>query len=147
MTEARSGTPEFCDTNIVVYAFDRTAGAKHLSARALLDRLWDSNAGVLSVQVLQEAFVVLTRRLPTPLPQQAARSIVEDLSAWRVVEPTAGDVLAAIDLSDRWQVSLWDAMILMAAQKAGAATLWSEDLGDGQAYGSVIVRNPFRPSS
>jgi predicted nucleic acid-binding protein len=143
MTEAPSSTLEFCDTNVVVYAYDRAAGEKRLKARALLDRLWASNAGVVSVQVLQESFVVLTRRLPQPLAFPTARAIVEDLSAWRVAAPNASDVLAAIDLAERWQVSLWDAMIVLAALKVGASTLWSEDLSDGQVFGGVTVRNPF----
>jgi predicted nucleic acid-binding protein len=75
---------EFCDTNVLVYAFDQSAGEKRVAARALMDRLWASNSGVTSVQVLQECFVVLTRRLPHPLAVQTARAIVEDLSAWRV---------------------------------------------------------------
>jgi predicted nucleic acid-binding protein len=143
MTETPSTSLEFCDTNVVVYAFDRSAGLKREKASTLLSRLWASSTGVVSVQVLQESFVVLTRRLPQPLSVQAARAIVEDLSAWRVAVPAAADVLAAIDLGDRLQLSLWDAMVVQAALKAGAHTLWSEDLSNGQVLAGVTVRNPF----
>jgi predicted nucleic acid-binding protein len=68
---------------------------------------------------------------------------VADFANWQVVEPTASDVLAAIDASARWHVSFWDAMILTAAQRAGALVLWSEDLGDGQIFDSVTVQNPL----
>ena len=55
-----------------------------------------------------------------------------------MVQPDGDDVLRAIDVSLRWQVSFWDAMLLVPAKKAGAGVLWSEDLKDGE-----VVRNPF----
>jgi predicted nucleic acid-binding protein len=134
---------EFCATNILVYAYDTTAGPKRERARALVERLWRDDAGALSIQVLQELFITLTRKIPKPLDVGAARAIVADFANWQVVEPTASDVLAAIDASARWHVSFWDAMILTAAQRAGAPVLWSEDLGDGQIFDSVTVRNPL----
>jgi predicted nucleic acid-binding protein len=134
---------EFCDTNVFVYAYDMTAGTKREQAARLLRRLWQLGEGVVSVQVLQELFVVLTSKIPQPLSAQDARTIVSDLRTWRVVEPGHQDVLDAIDLSGRRQVSFWDAMILTAAIGAGASIVWSEDLNDGQTYDSTTVRNPF----
>lgn len=135
---------EFCDTNILVYAYDVAAGAKRESARNLLSRLWTSGDGAVSVQVLQELFVALTRKIPQPLSLDEARRIIADTATWRVIEPARADVLAAIDGMARWQVSFWDAMILTAALRAGAGTVWSEDLNDGQSYDGTIIRNPFR---
>src|SRR3954471_19519626 len=86
---------EFCDTNILVYAFDRTAGPKHERARGLVDRLDDQGSGGASVQVLQELFVTLTRKVTPPLAFDVARQIVADLLTWQIVEPTAADVLHA----------------------------------------------------
>jgi predicted nucleic acid-binding protein len=137
---------EFCDTNVLVYAYDQTASEKRDQARQLVERLWESGAGVISVQVLQELYVTLTRKVPARLSPENARSIVADLATWRVIEPAHEDVLVAIDASRRWKVSFWDAMILIAAGKAGVLTLWSEDLTDGQIYDGVVVRNPFRAS-
>jgi predicted nucleic acid-binding protein len=68
---------------------------------------------------------------------------VADLATWRVVSPTAADVLAAIDGTTRWQVSCWDAMVLTAARRAEASVGWSEDLNNGQLYDGAVVRNPF----
>src|ERR1051326_3596366 len=119
---------EFCDTNIVVYAYDTTAGAKHQRAEQLLERLWTDGTGVVSIQVLQELFVTLTRKISRPLDARTARGIVSDLATWQVVRPLEADVLAAIDGTLRWQISFWDAMIVTAAQRAGASTVWSEDL-------------------
>lgn len=137
---------EFCDTNVLVYAYDVSAGLKHERARALVDRLWRDEAGALSVQVLQEVFVTLTRKLAVQVDVGTARGIVADLATWRVIEPAAADVLEAIDGAVRWQVSFWDAMILTTAQLADAQVLWSEDLSDGQRFDGVTVRNPLHPS-
>ena len=91
-----STSVEFCDTNIVVYAYDSSATTKHRQARELLNRLWVDRNGALSLQVLQEAYVTLTRKLRPSYSPAKARSIVTDLSTWRlVVEPTRRDVLVA----------------------------------------------------
>ena len=135
---------EFCDTNIFVYAYDISAGEKRRMAKDLVERVWTSGTGVLSVQILQELFVTLTRKASPPLQSSAARQIVEDLTTWNVIEPAGRDVLETIDTCVRWKLSFWDAMILTTARKAGATVLWSEDLKDGESYDGVVVRNPFR---
>lgn len=135
---------EFCDTNVIVYAYDTSAGVKHERARALLERLWLEGIGALSIQVLQELFVTLTRKIARPIDLRTARTIVADLASWHVVQPTAADVLLAIDSIERWQVSFWDAMVVTSAVHAGATILWSEDLNDGQSFDAVTVRNPLR---
>ena len=134
---------EFVDTNILVYAYDQTAGAKHESARALMDRLWDSGEGVLSTQVLQEFHVAVTRKIPKPMSSRRVREIIADLGTWTVATLEVPEILSASEISDRYRVNFWDGLILAAAQKEEAEILWSEDLNDGQNYGGVIVRNPF----
>lgn len=138
-----STSVEFCDTNVLLYAHDVTAGAKQDRALVLLQHLWATGNGAVSIQVLQELYVGLTRKLSPPVTVAAAREIVESLSAWRVVRPGSRDVLAAIDAGQRWQISYWDAMVLTTARLAGATVLWSEDLNAGQNYDGVVVRNPF----
>lgn len=141
---AKSATnAEFCDTNLLVSTYDASAGVKR-AGPAPAGALWLSGTGVLSIQVLQELDVSLTRKLAQPLPPQQARQIVADLAIWRLVTPTGHDVLEAIDANLRWQVAFWDAMLVTAARKAGAGVLWSEDLNDGQNFDGTVVRNPFR---
>src|SRR3978361_1875092 len=82
--------PAFVDANILVYTEDRDAGSKHTIARDLVADLWRSGEGVLSVQVLQEFFVNVTRKIPRPLSSQEASTIVEQYLTWRVVENTGG---------------------------------------------------------
>jgi predicted nucleic acid-binding protein len=138
-----SGNRQFVDTNVLVYAHDVTAGEKHSRARALVEELWDTREGCLSVQVLQEFFVTTTRKIPRPLDAAAAARIIDDLAHWHVHTPAAGDVLAAIDIHRGAGVSFWDAMILRSAQELGCVTVNSEDLNPGQPYQGVQVRNPF----
>lgn len=137
------GSPQFVDSNVLVYAHDRSAGRKRDRAAALLDELWASEAGCLSIQVLQEFYVTVTQKVPQPLDQQTAARIVADLSHWRVHTPTAAAVLGAIKLQQRYQMSFWDAMIVASAAQLGCAVIWTEDLNPGQTYGEVRVANPF----
>jgi len=133
----------FVDTNLLVYAYDRSAGQKRERARALLDRLWSDNRGCLSVQVLQEFYVVITQKVQKPLPPQAAADIVRDLTFWRLHAPVGEDVLGAIDLQRRHKISFWDAMILWSAKQLNCTTVWSEDLIPDRTYDDVRVQNPF----
>ena len=135
--------PEFVDANVLVYAFDSSAARKQQAARQLLERLWESGAGCLSVQVLQEFFVTVTKKVATPLPVDDAKARIREFAAWRVFAPSTEDVLAAIDLHAQAQIGFWDAMIVLAAAESGCDVLWTEDLADGQVLRGVRIRNPF----
>jgi len=132
----------FVDTNILIYAYDRSAGDRHERAKVLVAELWKSRRGCLSVQVLQEFYVVGTRKLIQIAPSDL-RLILNDLALWRVHAPGAADVLAAADLHQRYQVSFWDAMVLQSAARLDCMVVWSEDLNPGQSYQGVRVINPF----
>jgi predicted nucleic acid-binding protein len=138
-----NGSASFVDTNVLVYAHDITAGEKRDRARSLLAGLWESAEGRLSVQVLQEFFVNVTRKIPRPLDADAAVAILAAYSRWDVHSPGPEDVLGAIAIHRREGVSFWDAMILWSAAALGCGTLYSEDLNPGQRYKGVQVRNPF----
>jgi len=137
------GDSVFIDTNVLVYAYDAKAGRKHEIARDLLTELWSREGAVLSIQVLQEFFVTVTRKISRPIEPRLAREIVEDLLTWSVVVIDGASVLAAIDLQGLEKISFWDALIVAAAQKAGTKVLLSEDLADGRVFADVTVRNPF----
>lgn len=134
---------QFVDTNVLIYAHDISAGAKYARARELLGQLWDSAEGCLSIQVLQEFYVNVTRKVARPLTPEAAAQIIADLSVWQVHRPGVDDVLDAIGLQGRYQLSFWDAMVISSAIQLGCQTVWSEDLNPGQAYDQVTVLNPF----
>ena len=133
----------FVDTNILVYAHDRSAGVKHQRAQTLLEQLWDSGKGVLSTQVLQELCINLRRKAGNPLPMEEVRLLIREYSTWEVVTNTPESVLRAMEFEVRYKTSFWDALILQAAEDAGASILYSEDLASGQLYGSIQVVNPL----
>jgi len=135
--------PSFVDANVLVYAEDRDAKTKHGLARDLIVQLWDNREGVLSVQVLQEFYVNVTRKLKKPVPSAKALGIIEEYLTWTVVENTGRLLTEAIALQQRARLSFWDALVVQAAVEAGCDRLYSEDLNAGQKFGSVTVVNPF----
>jgi predicted nucleic acid-binding protein len=139
-----SGNRRFVDTNILVYAHDDSAGGKRDQARALVEGLWQTRDGCLSVQVLQEFFVTVTRKIARPLGPETAKEIISDLSRWYVHAPAADDVLAAISVHQQTGISFWDAMIVRSAAEIGCTVLYSEDLNADQEYAGVRVENPFQ---
>jgi predicted nucleic acid-binding protein len=134
---------EFVDTNVLVYANDTSAGIKRERAQDLVSRLWVQRAGCVSIQVLQELYVNLTRKVPRPLDGVTVSRIVSDLSRWQVHSPEPPDLLVAIEIHQRNRISFWDAMIVRSAVRLGCARIWSEDLNSGQAYEGIVVQNPF----
>jgi predicted nucleic acid-binding protein len=141
MTEAE--TPQFIDTNILIYAHDRSAGSKHAQACELVEQLWESRTGCLSTQVLHEFYITVTQKVARPLESEQAAQIVADIATWRVHTPGVQGVLNAIRLRERYGIPFWDAMIVASAIQLGCRTLWSEDLTPGQIYADLTVRNPF----
>lgn len=133
----------FVDTNILMYAHDTAAGEKHERARALVEELWRDRTGVVSTQVLQELSVNLRKKVRRPLDAKATRDIVADYLTWQVIVNGGDSILEALDLEARYEISFWDALVIHAAEVAGAEILYSEDLSDGQRYGTVQVRNPL----
>lgn len=133
----------FVDTNILVYAHDRSAGVKHQRARALVEQLWDSGRGALSTQVLQELCINLRRKAGKPLSVDEVRLLIRDYATWDVVTNSPVSILKALEIEVRYKISFWDALIVQAAEDAGASVLYSEDLADGQRYGAVRVVNPL----
>ncbi len=124
---------QFVDTNVLIYAYDRSAGEKHARAQALVADLWRVRRGCLSVQVLQEFYVVGARKLIEIEPADL-HVILADLALWQVHAPVASDVLGAVDLHERYQVSFWDAMIL---QKRGTAWLCGSLVGGPQCRAGI----------
>ena len=131
----------FIDTNVLVYAHDLDAGRRHETAKQLIQAPWSRPVWpCVSGQVLQELAANLMRK---GVSLRDAREIARDYAAWGVVENTVPLLEAALDEMARWQLSFWDSLILAAARAAGAAVIYSEDLGAGQDYGGIRVENPF----
>jgi predicted nucleic acid-binding protein len=132
----------FLDTNVLLYAYDLDAPDKRAVALQLVEQGWTFLGDTaISVQVLEEMHVNLGKR---GVPLVEATQIVRDFAAWPVVDNTLTLLQAGLNEQSRWQVSLWDALILAAARVSGATKLYSEDYNHGQNYGGIQVINPFR---
>jgi predicted nucleic acid-binding protein len=131
----------FFDTNVLVYADDKAAPAKQRQAVELVAEHRLAGTGVVSLQVLQEYFVTVTRKLQ--VDAKIARRKVELLAEFDVVAPDVADVLAAIDLHRLNGISFWDALILRSAKQAGCKILFSEDMQAAQEIDGIRIENPF----
>ncbi len=140
------GGKVFLYTNIIIYAYDISAGEKHLIAMKVVVDLWDSGIGLLSTQVLQESFVSVTKKIQKPLDVRGAKEVVNALMKWDMVVNDGETILGAIDIHQQYKYSFWDSMILYAAINGGASTLLSEDFTGGQTVLGTRIENPFRNS-
>jgi predicted nucleic acid-binding protein len=132
----------FVDTNVLIYAHDVDAREKHEVAKSVLRELWSQRAGVLSMQVLQEFYVNVTRKIPSPLSKDVARLVVNSYAIW-CAETTPAEISAAFRIEDESGIGFWDALIVASASKCGAARILSEDLNAGQMIAGIRVENPF----
>jgi predicted nucleic acid-binding protein len=132
----------FIDSNILIYAHDVDAKSKHQIAKNALQQLWSTRSGALSMQVLQEFYVNVTRKISVPLPKEVARQVVESYAIW-CIETTPNEIRSAFRMEDEARIGFWDAMIVASAVKSGATRILSEDLNAGQAIQGVKVENPF----
>jgi predicted nucleic acid-binding protein len=132
----------FVDTNVLIYAHDIDAKAKHQLAKNVLRELWSQRSGVLSMQVLQEFYVNVTRKIASPLPKADARRVVNSYSIW-CVETTPTEIAAAFRIEDESRIGFWDALIVASAAKAGTVRILSEDLNAGQIIAGIRIENPF----
>ncbi|ADE14979.1 PilT domain-containing protein [Nitrosococcus halophilus Nc 4] len=133
----------FIDTNVLIYAYDLDAGAKHLKAASIVKTCWEQRNGLISTQVLQEFYVNVTRKIPMPVPLAKARGVLNTYEAWPIIVNELSDVLFASELQERYQLSFWDALIVAAAHKGRATVLLTEDLNSGQIIAGVAIQNPF----
>jgi predicted nucleic acid-binding protein len=132
----------FIDTNVLIYAHDADASAKHQIAKTILRDLWSDRMGVLSVQVLQEFYVNVTRKIGSPLSKDLARLVVSSYGIW-CTETTASEIASAFRIEDESRISFWDALIVSSASKNGAVRILSEDLNAGQRIAGILIENPF----
>lgn len=134
----------FVDTNVFAYLHDTTEPEKQAIAETWVAQLWQAHTGRTSVQVLNELYVTLTRKISRKLPANDAWSNIQQLFAWN---PQANDLQlmsCAREIETRYRISWWDSLIVAAAQLQDCTTLLTEDLQDGMEFDGVRVRNPFR---
>jgi predicted nucleic acid-binding protein len=131
----------FFDTNVLVYCTDSKEPVKQAQARRLVAQAGADGEAVISTQVLIELFNVLTRK--QKMPADTARTMALAYTEWQVVQSDTALVSAAMDKAIQHKLSIWDAMVVEAAVRAGAPILYTEDMTHGQRYGGVTLVNPF----
>ena len=131
------------DTNILMYAHDSDAGPKRERSIQSIRPLWEAETGRLSVQVLQEFYVNVTRKLATPVATATAREIVNTYGSWVREAITTDTIVRATHIAEMAQISFRDALIVASAEQAGAAQIYTEDLNDGQTIAGILIVNPL----
>jgi predicted nucleic acid-binding protein len=132
----------FFDTNVLIYADDKAAPAKQRRALDLVAEHRRAGTGVVSLQILQEYFVTITRKLG--VEPRIARRKVELLAEFDVAATDITDILAAIDLHFLHGFSFWDALVMRSAIQAGCSVLLTEDMQETREIDGVHIVNPFR---
>lgn len=134
----------FLDTNILVYAHDKDAGEKHAIAIEIVRDLWEKRAGVLSNQVLQEFYVSVTKKIPKPISKSEAREIIRAYICWSMSAIAPLSIIRATEVEEKYRISFWDALVMVAAYEAKCKEILTEDLNPGQIIEGVIIKNPFK---
>lgn len=134
----------FLDTNVLAYTYDTSDPDRQRVAISIVEAEVQAGTLTVSLQVLQEFFSVVTRKFKTPVPAKTARTAIDRFMRYNVVEPTKATLSAALDLNASHSISIWDALILVAARSAGCSLLLTEDLGHGTTVAGVRIENPFR---
>ena len=133
----------FVDTNVLVYAFDKSDSPKKRVAQQLINQLMDEDRLRVSTLVLQELFVTLTRKVSQRCSSQEALEVLDDLTAWPLIVIDYAAIRAAVGLAQQAILSFRDALVVVAAARTGAEVLYTEDLNDGQEILGVRIANPF----
>lgn len=131
----------FFDTNVLVYCTDKLSPAKQTIALSLIEKHSTAGQAVVSTQVLIELYNVLVNKQKMPVAMAA--ELVSSYALWPVVESDVELVQKAIDRTIEQHISIWDAMVVEAANRCEAETLLSEDMSHGMRYGNTTVVNPF----
>ncbi len=137
--------PCFClvDTNVLLHSEDRADAVKHQAARAWLHELWVRRCGRISTQVLNEFYVIATRKLQPAMPAGDARAEVRRYQRWNPWVCDHATVENAWAIESRFRLSWWDALIVASAQQQGCSYLLTEELGHDQQIDGVRIVNPF----
>lgn len=133
--------PVFFDTNVLVYCTDPRDPHKQGQAQKLVQQASLNGDGIVSTQVLIELYQALGRKLRVPDVQRLV--LIQAYTAWPVIDSDLALVTAAMEKSVQHQICIFDAMVVEAALRSGATTLYSEDLQHGRRFGELTLINPF----
>ncbi len=133
----------FLDTDILIYAHDLDAGNKHHVALEIVKDLWEKRTGILSTQVLQEFYVNVTKKIPNPISPLETREIIRSYICWVTRETPPMSIIRASEIEEKYHISFWDALVVVAAYEARVDKILTEDLSSGQIIEGILIENPF----
>jgi predicted nucleic acid-binding protein len=134
------------DTNILVYAYDTSEGTKHEVSKDLLRRIWQGGGGIVSLQNLMEFFIVITQKVENPIDVLEAKTIVEDFlksDNWLIIDRDLDTFLSAIDLVNKYDIHLWDAVIVACMMENEITEIMTENKKDFEKIPDISVTVPF----
>lgn len=134
------------DTNILVYGYDCSEGEKHAVSRDLLKQIWKEGRGVVCLQNLMEFFVVITKKVDSPVGVAEAKTIVEDFlksDNWRIIDRDEDTFLSAIDIVSEYRIPLWDAVIVACMKENDITDIVTENKKDFEKIPGIKVSVPF----
>ena len=141
-----SDSIKLVDTNILVYAYDVTDQQKHKRAKQLLEKCWKKEVVyAISSQNLAEFFIIITKKVPHPLPLEEAEQIIKDIcafSSWKVLQYSEQTLLKAIKLHKEKKKHFWDALIAATMLDAGITHIYTENESDFRSF-ELFVENPL----
>jgi predicted nucleic acid-binding protein len=133
----------FLDTNILLYARDLSEPSKQPVAQEIIAKAWQQRMGRISIQILNEYFVNVTRKLKPGLSAEEAWNDMDLFMAWNPVPIDRQLISGAFLVYQKYGLSWWDSMVISAAQIANCTSIISEDLSHHQEYFGIQVINPF----
>jgi len=134
----------FVDTNILVYAFADDDPHRHELARRLVTKLTEEGSLRLSTHVLQEFFMTVTSKARKRLTPEEAIQRMDYFSEWPIYPADYSAIREAAVLAGRAAISLWTALVVVAASRSGATVVYTEELKHGQKLLGVQIVNPFK---
>ncbi|RLI93506.1 MAG: hypothetical protein DRO94_05030 [Candidatus Altiarchaeales archaeon] len=136
------------DTNILVYAYDKTESEKHRICRDLVARCWNLETEyAISLQNISEFYVIITRKVENPIPIQNARSIVKDIidfNGWRKINFTQNTIISAMNINKRYKIHYWDALLAATMRENDIFSIYTENESDFKKIRWLDVINPIR---
>ena len=137
----------FIDTNILVYANDSSDKDKQEKAKTLIRNVLLDQSGVISIQVLSEFWVSVTKKIDVPLSEDIAQKQTEFFELMVIIDLTLSIFKSAVTIKKRNKLSYWDSLIIAAAYSAGCSTIYTEDFNHGQIIEGMTICNPFKAVS
>ncbi len=132
----------FIDTNVLVYVADDTDAVKQSVSRQIVRAALSTGTYIISAQVLNEFSSVLLKKLKKT--REEVDGFLEVLESIKTVDVRPSWTRKAVALMGRYDIQFFDSLLLVAAHENGCDEILTEDLNDGQMYGSVRAVNPFK---